>query len=164
MTAMHSSLRKILVPTDNSEYSAYALKIALNFAEKDGSTVHLLHVIHTSFLTEAYKRAVHLSGGDPHTYERNLIEENRKETDDFVKKYAGDRTGITVEVEIRKGEPVREIIDAVKEKGIDLLVIGTHGRKGLAHAVMGSVAEKVVREATCPVLTVNHKVFASTAA
>jgi len=138
--------------------------MAFYFAEKGGSTIHVLHVVHTSFLTEAYRREAHLHGGDPHIQERELVEDSRKETDEFVKKHAGHKKGIKIEVELREGEPAHEILEAVKAKGIDLIVIGTHGRTGLAHAVMGSVAERVVREATCPVLTVRHEAASTPAA
>jgi universal stress protein A len=153
-----SSLRKIMVPTDNSEDSAEAFKIALDFAEKDGSVVFVLHVVHTGHLTEE-------RGHEPdHTDEINLIEEGWKETEGFVREHKGNRAGVTVEVEVREGEPVQEILKAVKEEGIDLIVIGTHGKKGPAHTLMGSVAEKIVRHASCPVLTVTHRAIASTAA
>lgn len=161
---MYTSLKKIMVPTDNSENSADAFKIALDFAEKHGASVHVLHVVHTSYLTEAHKHEPHLFLNYPHTYEKNLIEERKTKTDEFIKKHKGDRTGVTVEVEIREGDPVQEILRAAKEKGIDMIVIGTHGRKGLARAVMGSVTEKIVREASCPVLTVKRKEAAHKAA
>ena len=64
--------------------------------------------------------------------------------------------GKTIVRVVRQGSPFLEIIRYAKEKGIDLIVIGTHGRTGLAHVFMGSVAEKVVRKAPCPVLSVRH--------
>jgi nucleotide-binding universal stress UspA family protein len=63
---------------------------------------------------------------------------------------------LTVVREIRQGSPFLEIIRYAKEKNIDLIVLGTHGRSGLAHVMLGSVAERVVRIAPCPVLTVRH--------
>jgi nucleotide-binding universal stress UspA family protein len=63
---------------------------------------------------------------------------------------------LTVVREIRQGSPFLEIIRYAKENNIDLIVLGTHGRSGLAHVLLGSVAERVVRIAPCPVLTVRH--------
>ena len=153
-----SSLKKIMVPTDNSEDSAEAFRIALDFAEKDGSVILVLHVVHVAHLTDGSWQK------SDHTDEINLVEEGWKKTEEFVGKHKGDRTAVAVEVEVREGEPVEEILRAVEEEEIDLIVIGTHGKKGLTHTLMGSVAEKIVRHASCPVLTVTHRAIASSAA
>ncbi|HHT9155858.1 MAG TPA: universal stress protein, partial [Candidatus Tripitaka sp. YC43] len=63
---------------------------------------------------------------------------------------------VDVETIVSMGIPAIEIINAAKEKGVDLIVMGTHGRTGIAHVVIGSVAENVVRKSPCPVLTVRH--------
>ncbi len=63
---------------------------------------------------------------------------------------------VDVETIVSMGIPAVEIINAAKEKGVDLIVMGTHGRTGIAHVVIGSVAENVVRKSHCPVLTVKH--------
>ena len=154
---MYSSLRKILVPTDNSENSADAFKIALDFAEKHDASIHVLHVVHTNYLAEAHRHEPHLFLESPPTYEKNLISKGRRETEEFIKKHQGDRTGVTIEVEVKEGDTVQEILKAVKDKGIDIIVMGTHGKKGPVHTMMGSITEKIVREAPCPMLTVKRK-------
>lgn len=156
---MYGFFKKILIPTDNSENSADALRLALDLGEKYGASVHVLHVVHTSYLTEAHKHESHrfLNVESPHTYEKDLIEERTKETNDFVRATTGGTSGVTVDVKVREGDPPVEILKAAEEKGVDLIVIGTHGRTGLLHVLMGSVAEKIVRKASCPVLTVKHE-------
>lgn len=72
----------------------------------------------------------------------------------FADKYDNDQ--ITIALEIAEGKPFIEIIKAAKNYDVDLIVMGTHGRTGLQHMLIGSVAEKVVRKAPCPVLTVKH--------
>lgn len=142
-------LKRILVPTDFSKPSQNALTYAAAFAEKFGAELHLLHVVQDLALfipdmvtvTPPIGPTVEqLTAGVRVAFER-LVKENKLEkfkTTHFV----------------REGTPFYEIIQYAKEKDIDLIIMGTHGHSGLAHVLMGSVAEKVVRKAPCPVLTV----------
>jgi nucleotide-binding universal stress UspA family protein len=70
---------------------------------------------------------------------------------------AGVKAGVAVEARMAHGTPYEEIVKAGKELGADLIVIGTHGRTGMSHFLLGSVAERVVRSAPCPVLTVHQR-------
>ena len=143
-------IRRILFPTDFSEYAEHAWSYALTFAQEFGAEVHLLHVVAPPpRLTEAY--AVNF---DPEKMVKALTEEANASMDRTVE--AAKSWGLIFRREVRVGVDFREIIDYVTKQDIDLIVMATHGRTGLAHALLGSVAEKVVRKSPCPVLTIKH--------
>ena len=140
------TLKKILCPVDHSECSYLALKYAISLALKDEAKLYLMHVIDSRLYdTEMYKFS---------PYKLNEIDESKIRAD--LMKSLPDGTSDVLEVEtiVVKGVPFNEIINAATEISVDLIVIGTHGRTGLSHVMLGSVAEKVVRKAPCPVLTV----------
>ena len=140
------TLKKILCPVDHSECSYLALKYAISLALKDEAKLYLMHVIDSRLYdTEIYKFS---------PYKFNEIDVS-KIREDLLKSLPEGTTDILeVETIVIKGVPFNEIINAATEISVDLIVIGTHGRTGLSHVMLGSVAEKVVRKATCPVLTV----------
>lgn len=143
-------IRRILFPTDFSEYAEHAWSYALTFAQEFGAEVHLLHVVAPPpHLAEAY--AVNF---DPEKMVKALTEEANASMDRTVE--AAKSWGLIFHREVRVGVDFREIIDYVTKQDIDLIVMATHGRTGLAHALLGSVAEKVVRKSPCPVLTIKH--------
>ncbi|MEK7368217.1 MAG: universal stress protein [Planctomycetota bacterium] len=139
--------KKILCPVDYSDCSAKALRYAAGLALKDSARLYLMHVI---------DKRVYDYGGP--VYEAQLspdaevIEHLKEKLGESVpKEIRGD---IDVETIVTVGVPAQEIVNAADDKGVDVIVMGTHGRTGIAHVVMGSVAENVVRKALCPVLTV----------
>jgi nucleotide-binding universal stress UspA family protein len=134
-----SMFNRILVPTDFSKPSDAALAHAKRLAANTGATLHLLHVVDNLFL-----RAVL---GDPHDYEAAALRQLR----DRAPAPTGDIASILA-VE-RSDEPADEITSYARTHGIDLIVMGTHGRGRMAHLLLGSVAEKVSRTSPCPVLT-----------
>ncbi len=140
------TLKKILCPVDHSECSYLALKYAISLALKDEAKLYLMHVIDARLYdTEIYTFS---------PYKLNDVDES-KISDDLMKSLPEGTTDVlTVETIIVKGVPFNEIINAATVINADLIVIGTHGRTGLSHIMLGSVAEKVVRKALCPVLTV----------
>ena len=143
-------IRRILFPTDFSEYADHAWSYALTFAQEFGAEVHLLHVVAPPpRLAEAY--AVNF---DPEKMVKALAGEANASMDRTVE--AAKSWGLIFRREVRVGVDFREIIDYVTKQDIDLIVMATHGRTGLAHALLGSVAEKVVRKSPCPVLTIKH--------
>jgi nucleotide-binding universal stress UspA family protein len=143
-------IRRILFPTDFSEYADHAWSYALTFAQEFGAEVHLLHVVAPPpRLAEAY--AVNF---DPEKMIKALAGEANASMDRMVE--AAKSRGLIFHREVRVGVDFREIIDYVVKHDIDLVVMATHGRTGLAHALLGSVAEKVVRKSPCPVLTIKH--------
>ncbi|MFI5339875.1 MAG: universal stress protein [Candidatus Methylomirabilales bacterium] len=144
------SIRRILFPTDFSEPAEYAWPYALTFAQEFGAEVHLVHVVTPPpRLTEAY--AVDF---DPERTVQALTAEAGASMDRQVE--AAKSRGLIFRREVRVGVDYREIIDYATKYDIDLIVMATHGRTGLAHVLLGSVAEKVVRKAPCPVLTIKH--------
>lgn len=143
------SIKNILCPVDYSVYSEMALKYAIEFAEKYRAKLYLMHVLDI--------RVYDIN--DPDLYDVNIVDEETiaKLRERLLRCVTEDTKGrIPVEAIIIQGVPFAEIIKASKEHKIDLIVIGTHGRTGISHAIMGSVAEKVVRKAPCPVLTIRH--------
>lgn len=143
-------IRRILFPTDFSEPAEYAWSYALTFAQEFGAEVHLLHVIAPPpRLTEAY--AVDY---DPEKMVGSLSAEANATLDRQIE--AAKSRGLVFRREVRVGVDFREIIDYATKHDVDLIAMATHGRSGLAHVLLGSVAEKVVRKAPCPVLTIKH--------
>ena len=143
------NIKNILCPIDYSVYSEMALKYAIEFAEKYQAKLYLVHVLDI--------RVYDIN--DPDLYNVNIVDEEtiNKLRERLLKCVNEDtKSKISVEAIIIQGVPFAEIIRTAKELKIDLIVLGTHGRTGLSHALMGSVAEKVVRKAPCPVLTIRH--------
>ena len=139
--------RHILAPTDFSSASKKALAYAVGFAATFDAKVTLIHVIEPMVLPPEYGYLPPYSPED----EARQVEAVRKQLLDIAAGWNGVRRS---EVMVRVGNPSHEIVGAVSELEVDLLVITTHGRTGLRHMLMGSVAEKIVRHATCPVLVV----------
>jgi nucleotide-binding universal stress UspA family protein len=141
-------LRRILVPIDFSKYSQNALTYAVALAEKFDAELYLLHVVQN--LAVFFPDILAVSA--PSTEELN--QSVRRALDRVIQE---SRMGnLKVHTEVRQGTPFYEIINYAQENTIDLIVMGTHGRTGLVHVLMGSVTEKVVRKSPCPVLTVRH--------
>lgn len=142
-------LKRILVPTDFSDFSQVALRYGCEFAAKFGAELHLLHVI-----DNPAPPASEDWGKTLDEYRRDLEECAGNELQELDLNPLPDRKRVVDN--IRYGSALLEIILHARENEIDLIVLGTHGRTGLAHVFLGSVAEKVVRKSPCPVLTVRH--------
>jgi len=136
---------KILVPTDFSVCAKQAVTYACELAKRFGAELHLLHVACPPVADYAYAARI----PDELLRPEKLAQ---RELEEYEVPDAEQLPG--VQKTVRSGTPFVEIVRQAKEKDIDLIVIGTHGRTGLKHMLIGSVAEKVVRKATCPVLTV----------
>ncbi len=140
--------KKILVPTDYSELSITAMEYAVSFATTFGARIFLLHTLDT--IPVLALQNVDL------TTEAVIFETERNARNDlhvFAVSKIGNIPNLT-EV-VRKGIAEEEIVQFAKEEEIDLIIMATHGRSGLSHVLMGSVAEKVVHQAPVPVLIVN---------
>jgi len=168
---MKVELKKILCPVDFSRNAAYATRYALAFAETHGAGLLLLQV------EDPYVPCVPMEYGgidgiDPLCIASDEMEEEAgvgepedaekeaAEKEDSLQQLAKDLSSHHPNVKIMPlrtiGKPFVEIVRTAKENDVDLIVMGTHGRTGLAHMLIGSTAEKVVRMAPCPVLTVKH--------
>lgn len=140
---------RILVPVDFSEHSGRALDCAKTLAGKFGASLHLLTVVPNPFtLPDPGPWYVPL----PEGYAEGLRQDSESHLRGLLTQ--AEQTQLHSECAVAFGDPYREILDYVRRGSIDLIVMGTHGRGGVAHALMGSVAEKVVRTAPCPVLTI----------
>jgi universal stress protein A len=141
-------LQKILLPTDFSNYSAAATKYACELAKKFDAELHLLHTLETHLAsTPNFGLGLDL----PKYVSESKAAAEKSLAGVLDPKWAEGRTVVKAMVE---GSPKTEIIAYARKHNIDLIVLSTHGRTGLAHVLMGSVAESVVRTAPCPVLTV----------
>lgn len=143
------TIKNILCPIDYSVYSEKALQYAIEFAEKYQAKLYLLHVLDLRVYDV----------NDPELYNVNIVDKEMIDTlkERLFKCISEDTKGkVSVECVVVQGVPFAEIIKASRDYNINLIVLGTHGRTGISHAIMGSVAEKVVRKAPCPVLTVRH--------
>ncbi len=140
--------RKILFPTDFSDYSKRALPYALSLAQNYGAQLHVLHVfeqrIHPSFYIADKETPFDLDDG--------LRDRALDALDEFV--YDDLRQRIDFHCEVASGKPFVEIINYARANEIDLIVIATHGLTGLEYMIIGSTTERVVRRAPCPVLSI----------
>jgi nucleotide-binding universal stress UspA family protein len=148
-----ANLKKILVPTDFSEHSEHAAAYAVELARQYGSNeIHCIHV--SDIPADLLATSAYYMTGPSEQFVEQVRDEGRKGLDAFVKKNFKD---VPVKAVFLEGRPFVEIIRYARENEIDLIVISTHGRSGLKHALFGNVAEKVVRKAPCPVLVVKQE-------
>jgi universal stress protein A len=138
------NIKRILVPVDFSGDSLRALGAARDLARQFDSELLLLHVIAPIDLITVSE----------------VFDEQRRAGDAALTRIGADlrAAGQRFRVMVETGVPARVIVDTAKRSRADLIVLGTHGRTGLAHMLIGSVAEKVVRTASCPVLAVRRSV------
>jgi nucleotide-binding universal stress UspA family protein len=143
------ALKHVLVPTDFSETSDVALKYGKAFAAAFGATLHVVHVIEEPY---GQPWAVEAYGFSLAALQDEWIKEAKGRMEKILSE--DERKTLKAVTTTVLGHPVMEIMRYAKDNGIDLVVMGTHGRGPLGHVVMGSVAERLVRKAPCPVLTV----------
>lgn len=135
-------LKQILVPVDFSECTEKALLYAVPFARQFDATLTLLHVVEPPYLPASEMGVV---------VEVESKDDARKELETLRARLAGK---VRCQTMVRKGSAQLEILDAAKELGSDLIILGSHGRTGVERLLMGSTVEKVVRRAGCPILIV----------
>jgi len=143
-------LKKILVATDFSEAADAALSYGRALARAFGARLHVLHVVDDMYLR---------LGGDAYAavlpeLQQDVERQARVQLDALV--VDNDPVPLPTDLIIREGAAAPEIVKYAADADIDLIVVGTHGHGAVAHLLMGSVAERVVRTARCPVLTVRH--------
>lgn len=136
--------QKVVVPTDLSDFSFQALDVALELVE-DCSHVHIVHVLRE------------LSPMDPGVVWGEIDDQSRREhAEETVRKHLHDPRCAQANVKILFGAPAVSIAQYAREIGADLIVVHSHGRTGAAHALIGSVTERLVRHARCPVLVIRE--------
>jgi nucleotide-binding universal stress UspA family protein len=149
-----NAIKKILVPVDFSEGAKPALALAASMARTFGASIDLLHVWQPPPLIPF---PVVIVPSASESTPINMEELARTTAGAQMKELAArlrDQGVAEVRSRVAIGSPAHEIVELAALGHFDLIVVGTHGRTGVAHAVLGSVAEKVVRRASCPVLTV----------
>jgi len=148
-------IRSILVPFDFSEYSEKAFTWALAMAEQWGARLRLLHVVPLPIYSSNVL-GVHFNVADVEARLQTDAEARIQEVVSSVGKPA-----VPVDTQIIRGEPFTDICRVAEQEKIDLIIMGSQGRTGLSHVLLGSVAERVVRYAPCPVLVVGKKAHTS---
>ena len=143
-----SSIRllHLLVPFDFSEGAKLALQHAIAYARQFKARVTLLHVVHLPF------RGAGFGPGEDPGMEGRLMAEMSKHLSALAEGLK--RQGVPATAVVRLGYPSLDVVELARLELIDLIIMGTHGRTGLKHVLLGSVAERVVRHAPCPVLVV----------
>jgi nucleotide-binding universal stress UspA family protein len=147
---MTNTITNILVPVDFSPHAEYAFTYATRLAERFGAKLALLYVVDDSFVTGGWSSEIYVPNV-PELMENLIADADRRLA---TLKASAAALGLTAETAVIRGRPAPAIVEHAKNGGFDLIVMGTHGRTGVSHVVMGSVAERVLRKAPCPVLTV----------
>jgi nucleotide-binding universal stress UspA family protein len=145
---MGASITKVLVPIDFSALSNRAIELAAELASRYGASLTVLHVFEPMVFVVPDGAVLQSPEG---------LADQLRDTEQLVAKglAAAQAAGAKdVRSLVRQGGPVEEKLAEAKDNGYDLVVMGTHGRSGLKHALLGSVAEQLIRRASCPVLTV----------
>ncbi len=146
------TITKILVPIDFSNYSKNALKYAINFSKKFNSKIYLVYVVEPVI----YPSDFSMGQVTFPVMDTELNERAKEELNSLAKEEFG--SGVEVETIIRTGKAFVEINETAREIDADLIIIATHGHTGMEHLLFGSTAEKVVRKAPCPVLTLREPI------
>lgn len=141
-------IQRIVVPIDFSEYSKRAFRYAIDFAQTFGAEMILVYVV------EPIVYPADFSFGQVAlpSMERELQDRSSEQLSALIAKEVPE--GMPARCVIRSGKPFVEIIQLAKEENADLIIIATHGHSGIEHVLFGSTAEKVVRKAPCPVLSI----------
>ncbi len=136
---------RILFPTDFSDHAAHAQRYAVSLARQYGADLHLIHVV------QLFSYVVDF-GMDSSAQYQSVQASLQEMMDSLMNGLADEPFSVTGE--LIQGDPVKEVVSTARSDNSDLIIMGTHGRAALEHALLGSIAEKVVRKAPCPVLTV----------
>ena len=142
------TIRQILVPIDFSLHSKNALRYAVPLAEQFGATLRLVYVVEPT----VYPADLGFGQVVFPNFEEELVEKGTKELKNIIDQEIGGT--VRAFSTVRKGRPHREILLEADEKSVDIIVIATHGHTGVEHMLFGSTAERIVRNAKCPVLTI----------
>jgi nucleotide-binding universal stress UspA family protein len=149
---MEPEIKKVLVPIDFSDFSKSALKYAVNFVKKFNADLILVYVMEPIIYPPDF------SMGQIAVPSIDL--EMDKRASDELAKLANKEIPAEMKVSkiVKTGKPFIEIIETAREEDVDLIIIATHGHTGVEHILFGSTAEKVVRKAPCPVLTLREPI------
>lgn len=149
------SFDRILAPVDFSHCSRTALNYAISLAEQLGAELRVLHVCEVPALVSP-DLVVTIPDQPTQTISDWVQSEAKAGMDEFMKEVVRPE-GLKIDVKLASGDAPERIAKEAKEYAADLVVMGTHGRKGMAHLIMGSVAERTLRICPCPVLTIRSE-------
>jgi nucleotide-binding universal stress UspA family protein len=149
---MGTDIKKVLVPIDFSDYSKSALKYATDFAQNFNAEMFLVYVVEPVIYPPDF------SMGQIAIPSVNVEWDIKAKAE--LDKLAGSEIPDTIKVQtiIKTGKPFWEIIETAADEDVDIIIIATHGHSGMEHILFGSTAEKVVRKAPCPVLTLREPI------
>lgn len=150
---MNKSL-KVLVPIDFSRHSLETLEFALSVQCLANAAYVLVHVV-VSGEVETFANL----GSEPADAQAHRLEEAHAKLEEEAERCRTKNAGLNIECRVASGVPFHEICRLADEENIQLIVIGTHGRTGLSHLLIGSTAERVVQHASCPVLSIKPRVL-----
>ena len=143
-------IKKLLVPTDFSQHAYAAIKYGCELARRFSAELHLLHVVDNNIT--AFSMEMEMVGASG--FALNTVEAKDRAAQQLAEIPGEDGRGCRIIRVVEIGLPSIDLTRYAKDNGIDLIIISTHGRTGLNHILMGSLAETVVRKSPCPVLTV----------
>jgi universal stress protein A len=146
--------KKILVPTDFSDYSDNALKQAIDIARQNKAKIYLFHVIDDGFQQCAVDYC--LDEGSVQKIYKDSIKNAKDKLQQEVKKITDKHSSIEIVYDTRRGIPYEEILKEQEEKGIDLIVIASHGKTGILKNLLGGVVDKIIKRAKCQILLVRN--------
>lgn len=146
-------IKKILLPVDFSEKLDVVIPLVRELVESHHAELHLLHVVEN---LEHYAN-FYVPHPSVEQMQQELNQGAQRRMEEFIEQHFAQLSKVDSAVLV--GDPAQQIVNYAREQDLDLIVMSTHGRKGLEHVIFGSVAENVVRNSAVPVLTVNpHKV------
>ncbi len=150
---MSPEIKKILVPIDFSDYSKSALRYSAQFAKLFQSELILVYVVEPILYPPDF------SMGQISLPAVNVLEFDKQAKDELEKLVKAEfNEDLQVRYVVKSGKPFVQIIETAREEDVDLIIISTHGHSGVEHILFGSTAEKVVRKAPCPVLTLREPI------
>ena len=149
-------IKKILAPTDLSSFSASGVRYACNLAKALGAEVIVAHAVSTSeFTSHATSLKITTSGAGPDDLIGKLVEHQKQQLRQFCEHdLASVSADLNVQQIVELGDARTLIVNWARDNAVDLIVMSTHGRSGLPRMILGSVTEKVLRSAACPVLAI----------
>lgn len=148
---MEPNIKKVLVPVDFSDYSKNSFHYAVNFAKFFDAEIILVYVIETILYPPDFTMGqMPVPSID--------VEIDKRAYDELEKLAAGENMRKKIKVVVKSGKPFIEIINTALEEDVDLIIIATHGHSGVEHILFGSTADKVIKKAPCPVLTLRDPI------
>ncbi len=146
-------INSILAPTDFSKHAEGALRYACGLATRLGATLHLLHILPDVVVPVGPDPS--LIAAVPPEYYKETEQQSRAALESLIQPDWPRPAHVVCDV--KWGDPVNGVVSYAEDHAVDMVVIATHGRSGLSHVLLGSVAERIVREAPCPVLTIRSR-------